>query len=106
MKRVLILAAVVAGLAVTGLTKTAQAHPPHGYYGGCHHGYGGGYPGYGFYNGPAIYGPQFGGVVFGTPRFQVGFGNVYSGQNGVGGYGWGYRAFGSQYGCHHHHRHW
>lgn len=87
----------VAGLGLTGLSGQADAHHPHGFYGGHHHHghhhghHGGGFYGGGFYGRPVAVTPVYGG--FYGPRYGYGpsFGPGYGYGGGFGpGYGYGY----------------
>lgn len=98
MKRILILAAVVVGLSVAGLTtSTANAGPWGPGYARCYNGYGYGYAGYvrpypyRAYNYRVVTSPN---LIISTPGIGVGFGtgypyySPYPVYNNYGFYGW------------------
>ena len=88
MKRFLILAAVVGGLAFGGMASTAKADHFHGGYGWGGYRRFGGY-GYGYRPYPGyVVAPNVGtSVYFGTPQFGFGLGNAF-GNPYYGGYGY------------------
>ena len=94
MKRFLILAALVAGISVTGLSSSVMAHGGHRGHRGHRHG------GHGWHGGRGWYGDYRGGwrgYGYGGPRIIIGspFGYGAYGYGGYGGYGYG----GYGYGC-------
>jgi len=106
MKKLLMLAALVSGVTVFGLTDTAKADhgsfgPSYSYGGyGCNqgggYGYGGGYGGWGGYGGGYGYRGGWGGygsgITYSSPGFSIRFGlggSGYGGHHYHGGHGFG-----------------
>ena len=106
MKKLLVLAALVAGLTVFGTTGTAKADhmrggSSFGWGSSGFGGYNGGYGGYG-YNNYGGYGGNY--IGFSRPGFSIQFGTGNSGYGyggGYGGFGGGYGGWGGGYGHHH-----